>query len=216
VIATRPVVVIALPAVLIATMYALFRGATAALGFPLGYAASFAVYWIGWCVAVPVAILGPRRVRDLFRERPSGPPPRRVRFQAALWWPLIAPLVFAFIPRVASVSASVLFVSVGLGIVTGVAEEILWRGLYMAVFPKSVWLNSFYPSLMFGIWHLCPLSVLPSRYPGGIASFAFYSVALGLSYSYSARLSRSIRWCSVSHAVHDALGLGGLVYAVWL
>ena len=59
------------------------------------------------------------------------------------------------------------------------------------------------------------MSVLPSRYRGGFVSFTAYSILLGLSYAYYARRARSIFWCTVSHCVHDALGLGGFVYMRW-
>src|SRR5436190_786437 len=82
--------------------------------------------------------------------------------------------------------------------------------------PDRLWLNTVYPSITFGLWHLCPLSVLSSRYPGGTISFAAYSIALGLSYAYYARSTGSIRWCIVSHCIHDALGLGAFAYSQWL
>ena len=102
-----------------------------------------------------------------------------------------------------------------LGIVIGVAEEVLWRGLYLRVFPDNVWADAVYPSIAFGIWHLCPLSVLPSRYPGGPLPFLAYSVILGFCYAIVARTSGSIRWCAVAHAIHDSLGLGAFAYAAW-
>jgi hypothetical protein len=89
-----------------------------------------------------------------------------------------------FVPRIASTPYLVVIASVALGIVIGVTEELLWRGLYVTAFPNRLSLNTTYPSLAFGVWHLCPLSALPSRYPGGAVSFTVYSVALALSYAY--------------------------------
>jgi membrane protease YdiL (CAAX protease family) len=73
-----------------------------------------------------------------------------------------------------------------------------------------------YPSWMFGLWHIAPRSVRPNTMPGGMFSIVFYAVILGLSYGYPARRTGSIRWCTVSHCLHDTLGLGGLAYASWL
>jgi hypothetical protein len=50
-------VVLAVPPLLIASMYGAFRWLTGRLGFPTGYLAAFGLYWIGWCVVVPVATL---------------------------------------------------------------------------------------------------------------------------------------------------------------
>ena len=208
--------VIAVPPLLIASMYGAFRYLTTSLGFPAGYLAAFAVYWIGWCVIVPTQLLGTRAVGDLFSRSRVPFAQLGTTTHVLLWWPILFPLAFSFLPRIASTPFVILIGSVAIGIVIGVTEELLWRGVYLAVFPNQLSLNTIYPSIAFGLWHLCPLSALPSRYPGGALSFAGYSVALGLSYACYARRSGSIRWCTVSHSIHDALGLGALAYASWL
>ena len=208
-------VMIAAPIALIASMYAAFQQLTHTFGFPNGYFVAFLVYWLGWCVALPVAMLGRERAIGLFK---SGRPYRQLgrSIRMALWWPVIFPLLFAFIPRIAAASLPIVGMSIVVGTITGATEELLWRGAYLTVFPESIWLNTVFPSVAFGLWHLCPLSVVPSRYPGGMFSFAAYSIALGLSYAYAARKAHSIYWTTVSHCVHDVLGLGGFVYTAWL
>jgi hypothetical protein len=213
---TRQWLAAASPIVLIVTMIALFRQLTIALGFQQGYFCAFAVYWIGWCVALPVALLGPRALIRMFGESRARAPDSTAITRALVWWPVVFPLMFAFLPRVGRASGAIIGVSIALGVVTGVAEEIFWRGLYLRLFPDRIWWNTFYPSFAFGLWHVAPLSVLPSRYPGGIATFVAYSMVLGLSYASAARRTGSIRWCTIGHCVHDALGLGGFAYATWL
>jgi len=52
-----------------ATMVFAFKGFVAWLGHPLGYLVAFLVYWIGWCLIVPMVMLGGLRpLVDLFRE----------------------------------------------------------------------------------------------------------------------------------------------------
>lgn len=92
----------------------------------------------------------------------------------------------------------------------------LWRGTYVRLFPGSIGLNTIYPTIGFAAWHIAPLSILPARFPGAPTSFLIYCLLLGLSYAYYARTTGSIRWCTVSHCIHDALGLGGFAYALWL
>ena len=213
---SQQLTMVAVPPVLMVTMYVAFRWLTVQCGYPLGYLVAFGVYWIVWCVAVPVAVLGARSVLRLFRF--SEPPLSQlgIATQLALWWPLVVPLVFVFVPRVASIPAPVLVASAALGVIIGITEEVLWRGVYVTLFADNVWLNTIYPSIAFGLWHLCPLSVAPSRHAGGALAFVAYSFVLGLSYAYAARRTRSIAWSAVSHCVHDTLGLGGLAYLTWL
>ena len=59
---------------------------------------------------------------------------------------------------------------------------------------------------------LAPQLVRPNAQPGGMAAFLIYAFALGLTYAYYARKTGSIRWCTVSHVVHDSLGLGLRIY----
>jgi membrane protease YdiL (CAAX protease family) len=128
-----------MPLVLLATMYAAFRGLTGAYGYPLGYLLAFGVYWIGWCPVFPAAILGgPHKVLELFREA-------QPRFGRPAWkslslllWPLVFPLFFALIPKLAQANLAILGGSGLLGLVIGITEEILWRGIFIRLFPGRI------------------------------------------------------------------------------
>ena len=213
---TRQRIMLGVPIALIVTMLGVFRSFTSRFGYPLGYLCAFAVYWAGWCGALPLAVLGPRELAALFVAVRRGGRRRDASTIALATWPIAFPLVFAFLPRIAQAGLRIVVWSVCLGVVTGVAEEVLWRGVYLRVFPRSLLLNTVYPSLAFGVWHAAPLSVLPSRYPGGAFAFVIYSTVLGLSYAIVARRTQSIRWIVISHCIHDALGLGGFAYAAWV
>ena len=207
---------LAAPLVLIASMWAVFKGFQARLGSPLGYLLAFGLYWLGWCLLFPAVLLGGLgQVAALFRPAPALTG-LDWQTQVLLWWPVFFPLIFMFIPRAARATPGILMASLALGVVIGVTEEILWRGVYLRLFPGSLWLGIVYPALMFGLWHLCPLSVLENRMPGGAASFVGYAVILGLSYAFAAQRSGSIFWPTAAHIVHDTLGLGGFAYAAWL
>lgn len=44
-----------------------------------------------------------------------------------LWWPVLFPLCFSFLPRLAIVTAPILGWSIVLGVVTGLSEEVSGR-----------------------------------------------------------------------------------------
>jgi uncharacterized protein len=213
----KTAIMIAMPVVLTATTYAAFQIFNNWWGYPFGYLMGFTFYWVFWCLAFPACILGGvRPVIDLFKaEQPSF---RKLgwKIHFLLWFWIAFPLFTIFISRIGSVTAAILAVSILIGIVIGVTEEILWRGVYLRLFPTNTWMNMIYPSLMFGIWHISPQSVISSSMPGGVFSFVFYAVLLGLAYSYCARKTGSILWVTLSHVIHDSLGLGAMAYSIWL
>jgi uncharacterized protein len=206
-----------MPFLLIPSTLIAFQVFDAWWGYPFGYLMGFVFYWAFWCLAFPVYMLGGLRpLLNLFREGNPGIRNLGLKLQFSLWFWIIFPLFTIFIPRAAQVGLAILLGSILIGIVIGVTEEILWRGVYVRLFPNNIWMNMIYPSIMFGIWHISPLSVRASSMPGGIYSFVGYAVLLGLAYAYYARKTGSIRWCTISHIIHDSLGLGALAYAIWL
>jgi uncharacterized protein len=212
----RQWILLAAPLVLTASMLAAYIGLDVLFGYPLGYLAAFGLYWFIWCIFFPVLVLGGLRpLIDLFRPFPAF---HKLDWKThlLLWWPIVFPLFFAFLPRLDRINMPILIGSLLLGVIIGVTEEIFWRGLFIRFFPNRTWLNVIYPSLLFGIWHVAPLAVRPSSMPGGVYSFVFYAVILGVSYALAARRTNSIAWCTISHIGHDVLGLGALAYAVWL
>ena len=201
------------PTVLIAIMLWAFRKGHGRFGFPLGYLLAFGLYWIGWCLIFPAFLLGGwRALVDLFQPVAAFGALSWVT-HLLLWWPIVFPLLFMFLPRLRKANWAILLASLALGIVIGVTEEILWRGVYLRLFPGNIWLGLLYPSLLFGLWHICPLSVLANKLPGGAASFVIYAVLLGLTYGLAAQRTGSIYWPTVAHVIHDTLGLGGFTYA---
>ncbi|MEO8285215.1 MAG: CPBP family intramembrane glutamic endopeptidase [Chloroflexota bacterium] len=208
---------LAVPPLLLVIMVPAFQWSTNLLGYPGGYLLGFVIYWGGWCILVPAGLLGGLGpLLDLFREGKPNIKQLPLKMHAALWWPLAFPLAFIFLPKIGHVSASIITASVLLGIVIAVTEELLWRGMYIRLFPDNAWLNTLYPSVGFALWHVAPQLVRSNSMPGGMASFVIYAFVLGLLYAYYARKTGSIRWSTVSHAIHDSLGLGGVTYAAWL
>jgi hypothetical protein len=212
----RRVVALAAPVLLIASMRWIFREFNRRYGYPLGYLLAFVVYWVGWCTLLPAGLLGGfDHLLDVFRPFP---PLATLdwKMHLLLWWPMLFPLFFVFSPGLHRINWRILVVSALLGVIIGVTEEMLWRGVYLRLFPGNAWLNLAYPTLMFALWHLASLSVRPNRLPGGVLTFVVYAVFLGASYALAATMMGSIAWTTISHVIHDSLGLGALPYGAWL
>ena len=210
----RQWILLVTPFVLIASMYFLFNGLVSRFGYSLGFSLGMIVYWVLWCIALPLALLGPGEFVDLFREAKPRLGGRPRLMMVLLLWPLPFPLLFRFLPRIGDATVMIILVSIAVGIAIGITEEILWRGTYVRLFPTSLTLGFLFPAILFGLWHLAPASIHEIPFPGAPYSFVLYALVLGLSYGYYAFHTGSIRWCTVSHIVHDSLGMAGATFIV--
>ena len=205
-------VLLALPPVLIATTFVAFRVFVGLLGQKTGYVCGFAVYWFGWCLAVPVLVLGRAGLKAVLRGSPSPLGHPAWIGAVCLGVPLCLGYGYAFPRAVSGASPLAILVSAAVAVVNGPLEELLWRGTYLAVFRKSRLLGYVYPAIAFALWHLSPLSVFPSRMPGGNSAFVMVSGILGLLWGWAALRTGSIEGTSAAHALFDFAGLGGRIY----
>ena len=200
-------IAIGAPVVLVATMYPVFhladRAAGGAGGGYLGWWIGLAVYWLVWGVGFPVAMLGWPAVAHLVRPawptRPVG---------VLIAFPLVLAAAMRFmIPGMDYTKpgwlAVVLLYTSALG--NGLCEEMLWRGVYLRLFPHRRTWRVVWPSIWFGLWHLVPGSV--SADSGLVSSIAMVAgpMMFGLYLAFLARRTGSVWWPAVAHV------LGGLI-----
>jgi hypothetical protein len=209
----QQIVLLLTPPLLLATTYGVYRLLVPRLGRRGGYLAGFLFYWLGWCLILPLALLGPQGIRDLFRVDLPG--------LGQPWWLalsfLVIPLLLGFgyaFPRAlrAKPGWRSVVISVAIALVNGILEEVLWRGAYVSLFPDQWLLAVLYPAVGFGVWHFSPQSVFPNRAPGGNLSLVLVAAILGLLWGWVAYASGSIGWTVASHVLFDFSGLGGRVY----
>ena len=205
-------VVLATPFLLLGSTHLTFNLFARLFGPRLGYFLGFVFYWVVWCFLVPWWVLGTSGLLAVFRH---GPHP----FGRPLWLGamlIAAPLVlgygYAFPRAVRGTTPSVVVASFALAAVNSTLEELLWRGVYVSIFPNSLMLGVVYPALGFGLWHLAPQVVSRNRHPGGKWSLVAVSAVLGLAWGWVAFSAASILATSVSHLLFDFSGLGAGLY----
>lgn len=84
----------------------------------------------------------------------------------------------------------------GNGVGNGVFEELLWRGMYVVVFPDSIVWGFLWPSVWFALWHIGPGSLAKTFKPTVLVSGA---LVFGLCWGLAAFHSQSIALTSISH-----------------
>jgi membrane protease YdiL (CAAX protease family) len=201
-----------LPFLLLITTYTAFHFLTACFGQKNGYFLGFIFYWLFWCLAIPLLLIGKKSVIDLFKlTRPVFG--KRKLLNILL---LIVPLIFVYsyeFPKALSHSGGMIIgASAGLSVVNAAAEEILWRGTFLRLMgANSKWFISL-SSFGFAAWHFAPLTIYGNHNPGGALSFVAVSFVLGLIYCIVARDNKSILLTTASHILFDFSGLGAKIY----
>lgn len=180
----------ALP-VLVLMMLGVYRGAAWLFGRDLAWYAGFCVYWPIWGVLFPWWMLGRQKFWGLFRSQ---------RLDVLGWSLLVFPPLMTFfghfIMEYDQVGAWGKVVLVLMTFATGTLEEVLWRGVYITLFPGERLWGFVWPTLWFALWHLAPGSVSTVFNPWVlIAGAAVY----GACWGWLAMKMGTIRWSVASH-----------------
>jgi uncharacterized protein len=200
----RRLVALSLPVVVPLAMTGTFIVARDRLGDHAGYVAGFATYWAG-CAALSVGILGRKRALAMFRERRPRLPRPAVLGAALLVWPVAGAVATRFIPELPDSTLLMLATAGLVALANATLEELLWRGVYISLWPANPWLGVVWPAIGFGAWHVAP-QVIHGSAAGPIA-FAAGATAIGLSWGWVAWRTGSLRWVSVSHLLTDGSGI---------
>lgn len=201
-----------LPPLLIATTYLVFQRSVRRMGHGRSYLLGFLFYWLVWCLIVPLLLIGPQKLLDLFRDVPNrlGEPAWLGLICLAL--PVVGGYAYFFPAARRGATRQIVLASLVHALVNGVLEEVLWRGVYVSFFPGQGQLGVIYPAIGFGLWHLSPQSIFPHTGSGGRYAFAISAIFLGLAFGWVALSTGTILWVSVAHVIMDFAGLGGREY----
>jgi len=122
-------------------------------------------------------------------------------------FPLLMSTMYRFIPGMEYQKNSVLILLILLSttIGNGFFEEMLWRGIYMKLFPDNIFLRIIWPSIWFALWHYVPGSVSPS---GNVIGLMIGAGFLGFYSSFLARITDTIWWSIIVHT------LGGIIMVI--
>jgi membrane protease YdiL (CAAX protease family) len=160
-----------------------------------GWALGLATYWIVWCGIFPSLLLGKEAILGLIQPQRLTP----LIFLLVLI-PLIGAGLYRLVPGMAYDKPSLLILVILL-ITTfgnGFFEELLWRGVYLELFPANILWGIIWPSLWFTLWHYAPGSVAPEGKPWGLM---IGSGMMGFYLSFLARKTGTIWWTILMHTI---------------
>jgi len=157
-----------------------------------------AIYWLIWGAAFPLLIIGWQNIKTLVRpQRPT----KKVLLPVAI--PLLGALIVQFMPGMGDYDKSsvwILLLLLSSTIGNGFFEELLWRGVYVRLFPDSIFYRMIWPGIWFALWHYVPGSVSSGSVAGLIGLMAGAGV-MGLYLSYLTRKTNTLWWSILVHFI---------------
>jgi membrane protease YdiL (CAAX protease family) len=194
---TRQLIATLAPPLLVLTMIPVFRLYVNVFEWHwrIGWYLGLVTYWITWCGLFSWLLIGKKSIIQLIR-----PQPLSLNVLILMLVPIIGAALYRLVPGMSYEKPALwiflLLLSTNFG--NGFFEELLWRGVYLDLFPESAWLGMVWPSLWFGVWHYAPGAISPEGNPLGLMIGSGF---MGIYLSFLARRTGTIWWTIWAHAI---------------
>jgi len=200
----KRIVAVLVPPILIASMYPVFYFLVEALAVErLAWYLGLATYWLIWGAVFPLVIIGKDNIKTLLRPQKLN---KKVLLLVAI--PLLGAVGARLVPGMAGYEKTSLWILILIFSTTvgnGFFEEVLWRGVYVTLFPDNIFYRMIWPGIWFGLWHFVPVSLLG----GNPLGMMIGSTAMGLYLSYLTKKTGTLQWAILTHF------LGGIIMVSW-
>jgi len=187
------------PLILIGMMYPIFQVLSGVFEERIGWYIGLVLYWLIWGAAFSRFMIGKESIRKIIR-----PQKLNIKIFFLVLFPLLMAALYKFIPGMEYEKPSIwiflLLLSTSFG--NGFFEEVLWRGVYMRLFPDSIVFRILWPSIWFALWHYVPGSVSSN---GNVIGLMVGSGLMGFYLSFLAKKTETIWWTIIAHT------LGGII-----
>jgi membrane protease YdiL (CAAX protease family) len=185
------------PLMLIGVMYAIFHVLAGAFkgNWRIAWYLGLVIYWLVWGGVFSWLMIGKESIQRIIR-----PQKLNTKVFFLVLFPLLMAGLYRLIPGMEyekpSLWVFLLLVSTNFG--NGFFEEVLWRGVYMELFPDNILFRIMWPSIWFALWHYVPGSLSPD---GNVLGLIIGSGLLGFYLSFLAKKTGTIWWTIVAHTI---------------
>lgn len=185
-----------LPPALVGVMVLIFRllSKATSVSFTRWYL-GLALYWLIWCTVLRLTLVGWKRIRTLLRPTALGG-----RGLVLFCIPLVGAALYRLVPGMDCEKRVLwmvlLCVSTAFG--NGFLEGLLWRGVYVHLFPNRTLFRIVWPSIGFALWHYAPsVASANENVSGRILGVG----ALGFVLSLLVKQTNGIWWPIAAHTI---------------
>lgn len=191
----KQIIALITPLILIGMMVPVFQLFDKLFTGILGWYLGLVFYWVVWCGIFPIVIVGRKRLLSLIL--PQRPTPVILLL---ILFPVVMSVIAKCITGMAYVKASlwtaILMFTTPFG--NGFFEEILWRGVYMELFPERVWFRIVFSGIGFALWHFAPGWVSTNS---NVSALVVGSGMMGFYLGWVAHRTNTIWWGIIVHTV---------------
>jgi membrane protease YdiL (CAAX protease family) len=168
----------------------------------MGWYIGLFVNWLIWGTIFPFSMIGKRRILNLIL-----PQKVTIRVFFLVLFPLLMAALYKLVPGMAYEKASIwtLLYLLSTAFGNGFFEEVLWRGVYMELFPDKMFFRIIWPSIWFGLGHYAPGSVSAG---GNVLALMVGSGLFGFYLSFLAKKTDTLWWSIIAHT------LGGMLMVI--
>ncbi len=199
----KQIIAIISPLILIAVMYPVFQLLSEVFnGTVTGWYLGLVTYWILWGAIFPLWLIGMENLKPIIR-----PQRLTVKVSVLILIPLILALLYKFITGMdyGKLNFWVLIFYLSTSFGNGFFEEVLWRGVYMKLFPDNIIFRIIWPNIWFALWHYAPGSVSPNA---NVLGLIIGSGMFGFYLSFLAKKTGTIWWSILTHII------GGIIMVI--
>ncbi len=199
----KQIIAIISPLILIAVMYPVFQLLLEVFnGTVTGWYLGLVTYWILWGAIFPLWLIGMENLKPIIR-----PQRLTVKVSVLILIPLILALLYKFITGMdyGKLNFWVLIFYLSTSFGNGFFEEVLWRGVYMKLFPDNIIFRIIWPNIWFALWHYAPGSVSPNA---NVLGLIIGSGMFGFYLSFLAKKTGTIWWSILTHII------GGIIMVI--
>jgi membrane protease YdiL (CAAX protease family) len=192
------------PIALVAVMCPVFRVLAGAFGenWRIAWYLGLVIYWLIWGGIFSWLMIGKDAIGRIIR-----PQKLTIGVFVLVLLPVLMASLYRFIPGMGYEKPSwwifLLLVSTTVG--NGFFEEVLWRGVYMVLFPEKILFRIVWPSIWFALWHYAPGSISPT---GNVVGLIIGAGFMGFYLSFVAKKTETIWWGMLAHATAGLVMIG--------
>ncbi|WP_298408610.1 CPBP family intramembrane glutamic endopeptidase [uncultured Chloroflexus sp.] len=156
---------------------------------------------------MPRQLLGSAAWITMWRERVALF--SRLNWPVALLWVIVIVIaIVMYAETFVAAPLSLIALAIPLAMINGCGEELLWRGMYVHLFPRNIWLAMVYLSFGFALWHLAPQIIFPAE---SVIEFVVATLWLGLAYGVIAYRTGAVTWPALAHSLSGIVALSGFL-----